>query len=489
MQPLIKRFRVGNDYYVYDTNTNEISEVTKVIWDILEFYGDKTEEEIIKLLSRIYSGEQIQKGIESIRSAIVIKGLFGETRPSKIRQYFSPEEFKEKIEHEVSHMILGITEQCNFRCGYCIYSGKYKNYRAHTNNRMNMQTASKAVDFLCRHSAKRDKSSIGFYGGEPLLEFSLIKKVVDYARKAFEKPVVFNMTTNGSLLDDEKIKFLIDNDFSLIVSLDGPQDIHDRYRRFSNSGGGTFQKVYKNLTRFREIDENYFCQDVSIMMVLAPPWDYERLHDFISKDPVLKGIKINTSPVAGDDGSFFKQFESKDLQPKGLKKIYKSFKKDLIEKGRCSDKFLNAIFEKPLLNLQKRKIFRKLGCLHHPNGICIPGQRRVFVRPNGELLMCERTSNSLVIGNIKKGYDVARVFDILDKYTRPLNEVCLDCWAIRLCTSCFANHFSFNGYDGSGKPENCDIKRERILKELVDYCSILRENPHALDYMDNIVVS
>lgn len=488
MQTLIKRFSIGDDYYVYDSPTNEISKVTKVIWDILEFYGNKTEEEIVKILSKVYSEEQIQKGIDSIRTAISRKGLFADTRPSEIRPFFTPEELKKKLEEEVEHLILGISERCNFRCYYCTYSGKYKNYRQHSNTSMNMQTAIKAVDFFRMHSINTEEPNIGFYGGEPLLEFPLIKKVVGYSQKMFEGSVLFSMTTNGSLLNDEKIKFLIDNHFSILVSLDGPQEIHDRYRRFSN-GKGTFQKIYKNLERFREIDENYFCKNVSVTAVLSPPLDYLRIYDFFCSDPVFKDIKISVSSVSDDEHSFFENFGSENLHPKGMDKLYKIFRKDLIKKGQCENVFLREIFERPFLNIHRRMLFKQYDQSYHPRGICYPGQRRLFVNPKGELLMCERTSDSLVIGNIETGYDVERIFEILDTYSRPLNQVCLDCWALRLCDSCFANNFSINGFDNNGIPKNCADTRESILDDLHEYCSILNENPHAFDYMKDIVIS
>ena len=251
----------------------------------------------------------------------------------------------------------------------------------------------------------------------------------------------------------------------------------------------TFQKIYKNLERFRELDENYFRKNVRITVVLAPPIDYLRVYEFFHNDPVLRDLKTSVSFISNDVHSHFERFEREDPEALGFDKLYKIFKDDLIKKGRCKSIFLRELFERGFLNIHKRRLFKKYGKYHHPRGICHPGQRRLFINPKGELLMCERTSESLVIGDIETGYNVDLIFEILDIYSQPLTRACMDCWALRLCSSCFANNFSIDGFDSNGVPKCCANIKENIFDDLVEYCSILNKKPDAFDYMKDIITS
>jgi uncharacterized protein len=353
---------------------------------------------------------------------------------------------------------------------------------------MNMATVTKAVDFFYNHCQKVEDPALGFYGGEPLLEFPLIQKVVDYTYKKAFKSINFSLTTNGSLLSDEVIRYFINNNFSLLVSIDGPESINDRYRRFAN-GKGTFQKTYQNLQRFREIDEDFFCSNIGLQVMIPPPADFAQLYEFFSNDPVLKGIRITISSVSDEANTFFDRFSPEKFKSKGLGKLKERFRKDLIETGRCKNLFLEALFQRPLLDLQKRKLYSRHVSFHPSRGVCFPGVRRVFVKPNGDLLTCEKVNDSLVIGNIDKGYDLDQIFDMMEKYVKPLNQICLNCWAIRLCGSCFSSHFSNNGYDIGGKQKSCESTQESIIDALMEYCLILGENSNAFDYMKDIVIS
>lgn len=486
-KPLIKCFQVEGCHYVYDSNTNQISRVSPVIWDILGLYGEKSEGSIEGELSGSYSHEEVREGMASIRMAREQMGLFRDNGPGVVRPFFTREEYEERMSHSISHMILGVTQQCNFRCQYCIYSGGYQNFRSHSLRRMSEETALKAVDFFAGHSGSVQEPVIGFYGGEPLLEVGLIKKVIEYGRRRMGERLSFSLTTNGSLLDDEMISFLVRENISLLVSVDGPQEIHDRYRRFKD-GKATFQRVYEGLKRFRDKDEELFCRQVGIMAVIAPPVDYLVLHHFFTTEPLFKDVRVMTSLISDDSGDFMKQFGPDDLEFVGVKELFGRFRQDLIEKGRCEDGFLKSLFEKPLLNLQKRKMFKGHGEWHHPKGTCEPGIRRVFVTVDGDLQVCERASDTLKIGDLDNGYDIEGIFGIIRKYCEPLTRNCRDCWAIRLCNSCYASRFSIKGYDGDGNPPDCDFHKESILGNLVDFCQILQENPQALDYMDGIMV-
>ena len=150
-------------------------------------------------------------------------------------------------ENNLNTIILQVTQNCNLRCQYCVYSGSYIN-RVHNNKRMSVEVAKQAIDFLVKHSENSKEISIGFYGGEPLLEVPLIREVVDYAEGVFSgKKLLFNMTTNATLLNIETAKYLYEKKFNVTISLDGPKATHVSNRIFANSNKGTFDAVMQNL--------------------------------------------------------------------------------------------------------------------------------------------------------------------------------------------------------------------------------------------------
>ena len=183
------------------------------------------------------------------------KGLLRENNVSIIR-HPSTELLPHYCENRLNYMILQVTQQCNLRCSYCAYSGLYYN-RQHNSQRMSFETAKKAIDFFIQRTAESHYLRLGFYGGEPLLEFDLIKKCVAYIKDKVEgRDVTFVTTTNGTLLTDEKIKFLAENNFHLMISLDGSKAEHDACRVFPN-GQGSFDIIMKNLRRVRELYPDY----------------------------------------------------------------------------------------------------------------------------------------------------------------------------------------------------------------------------------------
>lgn len=246
-KPFIKKFSDGGFYYVYDVNTNRIIEVEKPVYDIIDEYDDDNAGEIYAAYKGIYQISVLKHSIEEIKNAIMEQGLFSNFRPEKVALGArTSEEVKKLHENGLHQILLEITRECNHNCGYCSTSGKYAN-QGKSPNYMSEMTCRHAVDFFCERAFNSEKPFISFYGGEPLLRFDLIRNTVAYVNKRHGKNKFnFNLTTNGTRLNKKIMDFLIENDIRLMVSLDGPQKINDRYRRFKN-GKGTFNRIMKNL--------------------------------------------------------------------------------------------------------------------------------------------------------------------------------------------------------------------------------------------------
>lgn len=162
----------------------------------------------------------------------------------EINYPYTDDELKYMLRHKVNSITLAVTENCNLRCEYCGYMEKYLNKNYHLKN-MSKEVAFKAIDFLMENSSGQCELSVSFYGGEPLLNFDLVKACVDYCREYYPcRMPQYHITTNGLLLNREDIiDYLVDNDFMVTISLDGPQERQDIFRKKVNGAPSYFEVI------------------------------------------------------------------------------------------------------------------------------------------------------------------------------------------------------------------------------------------------------
>lgn len=190
--------------YIYDRHTNSVVRVT---------------DEEFSEFENIANGK-----INAHESSLIHRfqniGMF---HPNTVEKIEHPKTYmlNYHVNNRLGQLVLQVTQQCNLRCEYCAYSGIYNNNRIHTNSRMDWTTAKKAIDFFVERSIETEKCTISFYGGEPLLEFELIKKCIEYAEEIVEgKELIFNMTTNGTLLKSEIADFLVNHNCHISIGDD-----------------------------------------------------------------------------------------------------------------------------------------------------------------------------------------------------------------------------------------------------------------------------
>lgn len=233
--PYIHTFYTPKGYYFYDFNTNAIVRINKSVYDFLNEWEKNKD----------CPNSQSECGniIDELKRA----GFLSERHWTKI-EHPATKMLDRYLHSSVESITLQVTQQCNLKCNYCPYSGSYYN-REHSNRHMSFETAKQAIDFYIAHSFDIPVAHIGFYGGEPLIEYDLIRKIVEYCReKCFGKKIMYFMTTNATLLTEEVIDFLMENEFNLSISLDGPRNYHDRNRhRIDDSG--SFDIVMQNIER------------------------------------------------------------------------------------------------------------------------------------------------------------------------------------------------------------------------------------------------
>ncbi len=382
----------------------------------------------------------------------------------------------------MNSITLGITEQCNFRCKYCVYSGIFEYQRKHSLKNMPLSIAKKSVEYLLDHSQKQTRPRVvSFYGGEPLLRWNLIHSIIqEYGSQ--NNTLQYSITTNGSLLNRENIEFLIENNVTLIVSLDGPKEIHDRNRVFGESGKGTFDIIWRNMQIIRELSEEYYRNSLICNAVFSPPVDYCVSESFFSENKLTC-----MSRVVESFGSTLVQ-SIKPAEVNGWeemkKKYYEWVVGGLVKKD--STQFVYNLFD----SIMKRIHYRDTSSLDGSDlirrMICIPSARKLFVDVEGRLSVCEKTdgNENMQIGTIENGVDVEKVLDVMNKFKKVQSIDCYDCWLIRLCDVCHMHVVHNHSVDIAKKQFNCQIAKSYYEEMLQLYVSILEMNSHAFDHLN-----
>ncbi|HOP33321.1 MAG TPA: radical SAM protein [Candidatus Hydrothermia bacterium] len=467
------------DNYIFDPLTLILAKVEPLVEEILRLKtSGKNEEEIKRLMPLGYNPSRIEEALDEIRKYNEEYGLFNVRFPyfSEIKSPFKPEEIREQLENSLCHMVLNVSEDCNMRCTYCKYSEAYPGERVKRQIKMNKETIHRALDFLRSKSRTAEVLRIGFYGGEPLLNFDGIRFAVSYAEKSFDsKRLHFSLTTNGLLIKSKIVEdFLVEHQFNVLVSVDGPEAFHDRYRK-DIRGEGTFSRIYQNLMDFKNRYPDYYEKHVGYAVTLAPPYDIAKVKEFFEASDLKTQAPVLVNFVDPDNSLFLESFSEEDRMAynKQLDELWSKEKAKWLE-GAYSV-FLDNLYYRDLFVFHKR-IQGETGDVLYPGGMCIPGFERTFVDTNGSISPCEKVHYHLVVGNVYDGFD----YEIVERAIREIvkaREKCRECPLAKSCGVCFNGVF----VRGRFSPEKFDVrcranelKYKRLLRR---YIEIYEANP------------
>jgi len=354
---------------------------------------------------------------------------------------------------------------------------------------MNWEVARRAIDYLKEHSLCSKNVAISFYGGEPLVNFPLIEECVTYARSILsDKPLTFSISTNGTLVTSKIAEFFHKNSFQVLLSIDGPREIHDGYRKDFN-GNGSFDHALKGLRCLFDAYGDESTGKIHLNMVYSPPWSSQRLDriaelweevswlpkemklhiSYPTPGSILPGMYSNS----GDD-------EDKSLQEWSYEKFYDEF----IGKG-FSNAVASSVTEPRIAGLVKRSVCQEPMDQYSLNGCCIPGVRRLYVTVDGTFHVCERINHTApTIGNVYSGIDIEVIRKIyLDEYTKAIFPFCSNCWAVELCKSCYMDIFSNGKLDFKNREHYCPAEKKSLEVLLSNYCSLLEQDSQKLKYL------
>jgi uncharacterized protein len=476
------KFKTRENFYLYDVQTNHIIRMEEVVWrQIGKNITDRIDDAI-----HIDSTSLIRQKIKELKDTYGI--LPDNPKPCEIKYCLTEDEVIDHLNTKLLALLLNTTEQCNYRCVYCAYGDHYAYTRAHTNRQMSWEVAKRAVDFFLERNVENSDATVGFYGGEPLIAIELMQKVVAHVRGKTSRKVRFTVGTNGSLLTRNVIEFLIANDFIIYFTLDGPEHVHDRYRRTIRNHP-TFKRILSNLKAIKSLDADYYSKRVAFNVTIAPPFQLMDRAIFFTDKEIYSDSMKRLNLVNPDETTFYSKFDTREVnreyseQMNTLKKKYMAFvcnpPTDPDDQRLFS--VLTSMYASDYIMLHHRKLLPLNGSVH-PNGICTPGLRKIFITVDGKICMCEKVDDRWVIGDIDKGFDKQAIFSIINRYVDICKaDNCGSCWARRLCTFCYCQIFKGDQLSDTIKATKCVSMKRSLGMHLMDYCYIMEKNPHAFD--------
>lgn len=480
----MKFYSKSGTAYVYDNNTGLTFPSTSLMERVIqEVQGNLSEEETVERLKSDFNREDIQFWYNFVNKWGTFKA-FSSTQAQIPVEKPDAEDVKEWILREgLNQLTLCATEDCNFRCTYCIYSDNYEYSRGYSYKHMNVETAMKAIDhfFSLLEEAKRynpcKELAIGFYGGEPLLNFNLIKRCVAYIEKEYsDYKILYTISTNVSLMNKEKADFLMQHNFSIAVSLDGPEEEHDRNRVYA-TGRGTFKDIMKNVSYVME--KGY--EKISSLAIFDWKSDLFKLQEFFDRDdvPPLNTISMVNTYMGC---SYYNQFSKKDFQ-RHREQMNKAKQHYMEYLTKNNLKNRNSVFDLLFGLSATRNIFQTPVILNPPlimpcTGSCIPG-RKIYVDVNGRFHTCERINKAFPIGDVENGLDFEKIAEMMGNYFQHLDR-CSNCEVRRMCNKCYCAFVTDKGFLSSSQV--CKNVEASIADSLSDAFTIGERNQ---DFLEN----
>ncbi len=454
---MIHKYILGGLYIVLDINSGGVHLVDELTYDLLDDavppYAAECPEEIIEKWGEKYSHEDIYECYEELAELYEEKILFSEDDYEKYAKY--------SVASPIKAMCLHISHDCNLRCAYCFAAtGDFGTGR----KLMPVETGKAAIDFLLERSASREQLELDFFGGEPLMNFDAIVEIVRYARereKECGKHFRFTVTTNGMLLDDEKIEFINKEMSNVVLSIDGRACVNDKVRKTVN-GKGCYDIIlpkFKQLVDARDKNKDYYVRGTFTKWNLDFAEDvfslYEAGFDQISVEPVVAEEKYSYALTEEDLPAVFAEYErlsEKLLAQDRAGKHFNFFHFMIdLDQGPCAIKRL-----------------RGCGC----------GNEYVAITPDGDIYPCHQFVGieEYKMGNLEDGTfneDMKQVFAKTHIYNKPK---CRDCWAKFYCSGgCNANNYQYQGDIHEAHRLSCEMEKKRLE------CAIMIQAQHMLD--------
>lgn len=485
-----KVFETKKKYY-YDVGTGKILECEEDVFAILKALEESNSFDSILNLG--IQEDALLNALGILKCTVDKENIM---KAPPFIQMIGPQtiQLEDHVNENLSQLTLEITQRCNLRCKYCIYqdkNGKFRNFNKEHD--MDFNTAKKAIDYAIQHSAGKD-FHLTFYGGEPLLNFDLIRQCVEYLQsKKMNDNIFYSLTTNLTLLTEDKAKYFASiPNFSIVCSLDGDRQTHDE-NRVTIDNKGSFDLAIKGLKNLVQAYEREKVGQILINMVICEPYTtekFDRIQNFIENCPyIFQEMTIMYSYV--DYGDSSATDANLSLSKNEALEYWNPLEKWEKEKSVNSNRrnlFSSYNTARGFIKLHNRELSNMPIQDYLFNGCCIPGSRKLYVTTRGNFQVCERIGEGPIIGNVDIGMDFKVLHEkFVDEYNRESSTDCSDCWAVRLCNLCYARCYNKNGIDINVKRNKCFHDRRMAEYCLSEYHRILEEDPKSLEYLNDMI--
>lgn len=438
---MIHQFKNNGYNIVLDVNSGSVHAVDKIVYDVIPLFEQYKKEEIVEQLKEQYQAEQIVEAYEEILELKKQGQLFTE---DIYKDYIM--DFK-KRKTVVKALCLHIAHDCNLACKYCFAEeGEYHGRRA----LMSLEVGKKALDFLVAHSGNRRNLEVDFFGGEPLMNWDVVKKLVEYGRsleEPYQKKFRFTLTTNGVLLNEEIMEFCNREMGNVVLSLDGRKEVHD-WMRPCRTGTGSYDLVVPKFQKFVESrgQKNYYVRGTFTRKNLDFSKDVIHYADLgfqlLSMEPVVAAPEEEYAIRKEDLPQIFEEYDKLALeyikrQKEGRGFQFFHFMLDL-NQGPCVAKRLSG---------------------------CGSGTEYLAVTPWGDLYPCHQFvgREEFLLGNVEDGITKPSISDEFKLCNVYAKESCKNCFARFYCSGgCAANSYQFHNTITDVYEIGCEMERKRV---------------------------
>ncbi len=445
---MIHQFKLAGYNIVLDICSGSVHVVDEVAYDIISMFEETDKNEILTSLNKKYAERDdiTESDIEECYSQVEALKNQG--------KLFTPDTFadkagdlKAKTSGVIKALCIHIAHTCNLNCEYCFASqGKYHGERA----LMSFETGKQALDFLVANSGTRRNLEVDFFGGEPLMNFDVVKQMVEYGRsieKEHNKNFRFTLTTNGMLIDDDVIDFANREMSNVVLSLDGRKEIHDRYR-VDYAGNGSWEKIVPKFQKLVEArgGKDYYMRGT---FTHANP---DFLND-IKQMLDLGFTELSMEPVVCAKGDP-SELTEEDMVI--VKKQYEELAQLMLEKDKEGKPFT---FYHYMIDLTGGP------CIYKRISGCGSGTEYMAVTPWGDLYPCHQFvgDDKFKLGDIWNGVDNTAIQDEFLSCNVYAREECHDCWAKLYCSGgCAANAYHATGSIKGIYKSGCELFRKRM---------------------------
>ena len=440
---MIHQYQLNGYNIVLDVNSGAIHVVDGLTYDMIAEYKEREKDELI--------ADMAAKHGVTKEEAAEAYGEIGELEVSG--ELFSEDEYEPYIDNfkkrptVVKALCLHIAHDCNLACRYCFAGeGEYHGERA----LMSYEVGKKALDFLVANSGNRRNLEVDFFGGEPLMNFQVVKDLVAYGRsleKERDKHFRFTLTTNGVLLNDDVMDFVNREMDNVVLSIDGREAVHNRMRPFRN-GGGSYDLI---VPKFRKLadsrgQERYYVRGTFTRNNLDFSEDVLHLADLGFK-------QISVEPVVAQESDDYA------LREEDLPKLFEEYDKLAAEMVRRHGTEKDFNFFHFMIDLEGGP------CVAKRLSGCGSGTEYLAVTPTGDLYPCHQFVGNpdFLMGNVKDGAlrtDIRDEFKECNVYAKPK---CRECFARFYCSGgCAANAYNFHGDIHEAYDVGCALQKKRI---------------------------